>query len=229
MVENRNEGVSSPTTLVRTVKWNGRVWAPIAIDNEHRTGPVRIVPGETTFRQEWRGWNRQTTRHRVCLQPTSARGSWRRRRQGRKHVALWGKCLWRSSEEEIIEEGVVEVDRINALSLAKADWIVAQERDRACAAVRAFLDGQPLPREEGLAQLVAAFAERCSIVDGLLVVTERNHGGRRYEKVWVPEVLRYSALCQAHDDPATGGHVGVVKMLDRMDKDFFWPAMTTDV
>jgi transposase InsO family protein len=115
------------------------------------------------------------------------------------------------------------------LFLAKADWIVAQERDRACAAVRAFLDGQPLPREEGLAQLVAAFAERCSIVDGLLVVTERNHGGRRYEKVWVPEVLRYSALCQAHDDPATGGHVGVVKTLDRMDKDFFWPTMTTDV
>jgi hypothetical protein len=152
---------------------------------------------------------------------TRAEGQLTHEREGPACLALL--------EEEVVAEGPMEVDQVDVLFLTRADWITAQEKDRVCSAVKAFLEGQALPREEGLAQLVTAYAERCSIVEGMLMVGEHNRAGRCTEKVWVPEVLHYSALCQAHDDPVSGGHCGVNKTLDKMTRDFFWPTLARDV
>ena len=111
--------------------------------------------------------------------------------------------------------------------ITPADWVVLQNKDPECTAVRTYLEtGRALEGTD--AAVIAAFAHKCMVRGGLLLFVDGGRGVAR-EKVWVPAPLRYDVLCEVHDDPLTGGHMGLKKAYERLTAAYFWPTATADL
>ena len=61
-----------------------------------------------------------------------------------------------------------------------------------------------------------------------IFVSENFNNGKEVKQVVVPKQLRQQVLAMAHDS-LTGGHLGVRRTLDKIQTNFFWPRMRSEV
>ena len=113
----------------------------------------------------------------------------------------------------------------------RTELIQAQKNDAFCRTMRERLAKQqdePAPR--GAAPAVAQAhrdGETFCIENGVLVRLETKAGVTRRQMV-VPEVYRKAIVWNAHNS-AMGGHVGRDRTIARLQEDYFWPSMVSQV
>lgn len=67
-------------------------------------------------------------------------------------------------------------------------------------------------------------AKQFEITDGILYKKEGEN-----KLTVVPEILRDDILEQIHSDPHSGGHVGISKSLDKLNRNFYWKGSAKDL
>ena len=109
-----------------------------------------------------------------------------------------------------------------------ATLLEAQGRDETVIAIKNYLNDKTLPSDQYLKDMVAAFAPKASISDGLLYIQETRARHWPKLRVWVPKELRQSVIAVSHD-PSLSGHWGPERTTQKVLQDHTWPTVAVDV
>jgi predicted aspartyl protease len=107
----------------------------------------------------------------------------------------------------------------------------AQADDPDAAAAITFVQHKLLPDDPERARLITALADGLHLNDGLLMYHPPARSiGRTlaWSRVVVPPSLRPWILRTMHDDPISGGHLGIAKTYAKLADRFWWPHLYRD-
>lgn len=94
-----------------------------------------------------------------------------------------------------------------------------QSADPKLGALQSFLKSGAAPKAKDLFEFVKIYAKRCKLQDGVLTIGSQ---------IFCPTSLRDTILRLGHDNH-TAGHFGIDRTTARIQKDWYWPNMRSEI
>ena len=133
-----------------------------------------------------------------------------------------------TSSQESEKDCCSEWITVNAISTEEIGEL--QDGDPYLRAMKEYLTGKVLPKEENLANQVKAYHERYELQDKVLyhiwIPKCKQNKGRTRKQLVIPPKERGKLLVHHHDEV---GHPGLQRTLTRLQENYFWVSMKNDV
>ena len=167
--------------------------------------------------------------------PTSARvARWIIFLQGFNFSIQYKKGKCHTNADAISRNPVANIaPSVNSLSaqITTKDIFKLQRSDPDLYALIYYLEKNKLSPEDGEPHRTSAIAEHYFIEDnGLLYKhTRKNNRSSSSTQLVVPRDLKSELLTWSHDDPTSGGHLGLQKTFDKITRNYYWDHIYNDV
>jgi transposase InsO family protein len=117
---------------------------------------------------------------------------------------------------------------VDALEVTSSDMVELQSQDSLIESVRRFMKTGELPREKEEARRVERYAEGSFFESNVLYYLLQRKGAEPARALWTPTVIRKKLIHGRHAG-RFAGHGGMEKTLQRLQEEYYWPGMVSDV